>query len=51
MKFVQDPDNPSHYLLAVTERMTVDELAYKLLSISQRMAVMTDLQLEAYKNA
>jgi|SRR5690554_1480560 len=51
MKFVQDPDNPSHYLLAVTERMTVDELAFKLLSISQRMAVMTDLQLEAYKNA
>ncbi len=51
MKFIPDPDNPAHYLLAVTERMTVGQLVFKLNWISQRMAVMNDLQLEAYKDA
>ncbi len=51
LKFIQDPDNPAHYLLAVTKRMHINELVSKLNFMSQRMAVMNDLQLEAYKNA
>lgn len=51
MEFVQDPDNPEHYLLCVTKRMHLNELVSKLNFIAQRMAVMKDLPLEAYKNA
>lgn len=51
MKFVPDPDTPAHYLLVVTEGMHISELVAKLKWIEQRMAVMNDLKLEAYKNA
>ncbi len=51
LEFIQDPDNPAHYLLTVTKRMHINELVSKLNFMSQRMAVMNDLQLEAYKNA
>lgn len=51
MAFVQDPDNPEHYLLAVTRDMKITDLISKLKWISQRMAVMSGLTLEAYKNA
>ena len=51
MKFVQDPKNEEHYLLTVTKRMLVSDLANKLKTIAIRMAVMDDLPLEAYKDA
>lgn len=51
MEFIQDPDNSEHYLLCVTKRMHLSELVSKLNFIAQRMAVMNDLPLEAYKNA
>lgn len=51
MEFVQDPDNAEHYLLCITKKMHLNELVSKLTFISQRMAVMNDLALEAYKNA
>lgn len=51
MEFVQDPDNPDHYLLAITKDMKITDLVYKLNWIAQRMTVMKDLTLEAYKNA
>lgn len=51
MKFIPDPDTPAHYLLVVTEGMHISELVAKLKWVEQRMAVMNDLKLEAYKNA
>lgn len=51
MEFVQDPDNAEHYLLTITKDMTISCLVSKLKWISQRMAVMNDLSLEAYKDA
>lgn len=51
MEFVQDLENPSHYLLTITKGMHISELISKLRWIEQRMAVMDTLQLEAYKNA
>lgn len=51
MEFIQDPDNPDHYLLTITEDMTISTLVEKLTFIAQRVAVMNDLTLEAYKNA
>ncbi|MGZ0077838.1 hypothetical protein JWZ98_20600 [Methylomonas sp. EFPC1] len=39
LKFVQDTRDNQHYLLTVTERMTIDALAAKLLMIADRMAV------------
>lgn len=49
LSFEVDPNNHEHYLLIVTERMLVTQLIEKLTFISQRMAVMRDLELEAYK--
>jgi hypothetical protein len=49
MAFVQDPDNSEHYLLVVTKDMTLKTLVDKLTWISQRMTMMTGLELEAYK--
>ena len=51
MEFVQDPNNSEHYLLTVTKDMTIKQLVDKLTWIAQRMAVMNDLTLEAYKDA
>lgn len=51
MEFVQDPDNPDHYLLAITKDMKITDLVYKLSWIAQRVTVMKDLTMEAYKNA
>jgi hypothetical protein len=51
LKFVKDPKKKGHYLLCVTERIHVYQLVEKLNFIAQRMAIMTDLPLEAYKNA
>lgn len=51
MKFVQDPDNPEHYLLTITKDMRISDLVLKLQWISQRMTTMEGLVLEAYKNA
>jgi len=39
LKFVQDTRDNQHYLLTVTERMTIDALVAKLLMIADRMAV------------
>ncbi len=50
MAFVQDPNNYEHYLLVVTKRMTVATLVGKLTRLAQRMTVMNDLKLEAYKS-
>lgn len=51
MEFVQDPDNPEHYLLTITRDMKITDLVFKLRWIAQRVAVMNDLTLEAYKDA
>ena len=51
MKFVQDPDNPEHYLLTITVDMKISGLIFKLRWISQRMTTMEDLTLKAYKDA
>lgn len=51
MKFVQDPKDPEHYLLCVIKKMHISTLVEKLTFIAQRMAVMNDLPLEAFKNA
>ena len=51
MEFVQDPDNPEHYLLTITKDMKITDLVFKLKWISQRMAIMNGLGLEAYQNA
>lgn len=51
MKFVQDPDNPEHYLLLVTKPMYIDKLVYKLTLISQKMSLISEFPLEAFKNA
>lgn len=51
MEFVQDPDNPEHYLLAITKDMPISDLVKKLQWIAQHMTVMNDLSLEAHKNA
>ncbi len=50
MKFIRDPDNPSHYLLVVTKGMHISKLVAKLKLIAHRMSIM-QLKLEAYKNA
>ncbi|MGL6161808.1 hypothetical protein [Microbulbifer sp.] len=49
LAFEVDPDNDEHYLLVVTERMTISQLIEKLRFVSQRMAVMKGLELEAFK--
>lgn len=51
MKFVQDPENPSHYLLTIEKSMHISDLVAKLKWIEHRMTVMNNLPLEAYKNA
>ena len=51
MAFVEDPDNPEHYLLTITKDMKITDLVFKLQWIAQRMTVRTGLALEAYKNA
>jgi hypothetical protein len=51
MAFVEDPDNPEHYLLTITKDMKITDLVFKLQWIAQRMTVMTGLTLEAYKDA
>lgn len=51
MEFVQDPDNPDHYLLTITEDMKISTLVDKLAFIAQRVTVMKGLTLEAYKDA
>lgn len=51
MAFVQDPDNDEHYLLTITKDMKITDLVYKLTWISQRVTVMNNLKLEAYKSA
>ncbi len=51
MEFVQDPDDPDHYLLTITKDMKITDLVAKLTWISHRMTVMKDLTLEAYKDA
>lgn len=51
MAFVQDPDNPEHYLLTITKDMKITDLVYKLNWIAQRVTVMNGLKLEAYGNA
>lgn len=51
MEFVQDPDNPEHYLLAITKDMPICDLVKKLQWIAQHMTIMNDLSLEAYKDA
>ncbi len=51
MKFVKDPKSEGHYLLTITKSMTINQLVEKLRWISQRMAIMNDLTLEAYKDA
>lgn len=51
MEFVQDADDPDHYLLTITKDMRITDLVAKLIWISQRMTVMRDLTLEAFKNA
>ncbi|WP_444896121.1 hypothetical protein [Microbulbifer sp. SSSA005] len=47
--FEVDPNNSEHFFLVVTEKMLVSQLIEKLNLISQRMAIMNDLDLEAYK--
>ena len=49
MAFLQDPDNDEHYLLVITKNMKITTLVDKLTWISQRIAVINGLQLEAYK--
>lgn len=51
MEFVQDPENPSHYLLTITKGMHISDLVSKLRRIEHRMTVMGGLKLEAYRNA
>ncbi|MBB3060342.1 hypothetical protein [Microbulbifer rhizosphaerae] len=51
MEFVQDPDNPEHYLLTITKDMKISDLVFKLKWIAQRMTTIDDLSLEAYKDA
>lgn len=51
MKFIVDPESPSHYLLVITKSMHIKDLVAKLTWVSHRMTVMSNLKLEAYKNA
>lgn len=51
MAFVQDPYKDAHYLLVITKNMHIDKLVSKLQWIEQRMSVMNDLPLGAYKYA
>jgi|TARA_B110000211_G_scaffold90093_1_gene105225 hypothetical protein len=51
MAFVQDPDNTEHFLLTITEDMKITDLVFKLNWISDRVTTMSDLALEAYKDA
>lgn len=51
MDFVEDPDDPDHYLLVITKDMKITDLVSKLTWIDQRMTKMSGLTLEAYKNA
>lgn len=51
MEFVQDTENPSHYLLTITKGMHIKDLVSRLRRIEHRVTVMHDLKLEAYKNA
>jgi hypothetical protein len=39
MAFVEDPDNPEHYLLTITKNMKITDLVFKLQWIAQRMTV------------
>jgi len=49
LAFRIDKDDETHYFLAATEEMTVTQLIEKLRMFGQRMAVMNDLPLEAFK--
>lgn len=49
--FVKDPKKEGHYFLCVKRDMHISKLREKLVFIAQRMAIMNDLQLEAYKHA
>jgi hypothetical protein len=51
MEFVQDPDDPEHYLLTITKDMKITDLVAKLTWINNRMTTMAGLTLEAYKDA
>lgn len=42
LKFVADKRNNQHYLLAVSERMTVHSLAAKLIWVADRMSKISD---------
>lgn len=50
MAFRQDPNNPEHYFLVVTERMKITTLVINLKMIAHRMSIMKGLTLEVYKN-
>lgn len=51
MALKQDPTNPEHYLLVVTEQMLLTTLVKKLKIVAYRMTVMNGLSLEVQKNA
>lgn len=51
MEFVQDPDDPDHYLLTITKDMKITDLIAKLSWINNRMTIMAGLTLEAYQDA
>ncbi|HEY6527402.1 MAG TPA: hypothetical protein VIZ65_01820 [Cellvibrionaceae bacterium] len=51
MEFVQDPDDPEHYLLTITKDMKITDLVAKLTWINNRMTTMSGLTLEAHKDA
>ena len=51
MKFIADPETPSHYLLVITKGMHITKLVAKLRLVAHRMTIMHGLKLEAYKNA
>lgn len=49
LAFKVDPDDDTHYFLAVIEEMTITQLICKLQMFGQRMAVMDSLALETFK--
>lgn len=51
IEFVEDPGDPDHYLLTITEDMKIADLIFKLRWIAKGMAAMSDLTLEASKGA
>lgn len=49
LAFRVDEDYEAHYFLAVIEEMTATQLIAKLRMFGQRMAIMNDFPLEAFK--